>query len=454
MSLLYVRRFLAAQTAGGDDGDGGCDMENFCLEQIDGGEGGGWPGVVAEVLIAAYSFVGIAKVADAYLAVGLETLCERWSIPEDVAGASFMAFASAAPEIIINAISTVKGMTSTNRATANFSTSLGIASILGSGMMAFTLIPGICALGCKNVLKLTRRPLARDIVAYSSSIIALQIVMHDGVIDFTESVTLLAIYAIYLAVVFFAPMVRKSLMSKDGPMVMGSSGLGGGLLGDDTGDAEADDDDDDDDEPGPIGRALAVPFAPLMKILEWTCPECEHDSPAAHLYPITLFFSFFWLALFSATLSACVTRWGNLLSVSAANMGMYVVAVGAQIPDTLQALAVARRGHGSMAIASATGSQVINVLIGLGLPWAIATTGPEPVVVNNHHELTVMNCFMAMCVIIYTAVLLLPSIPTWGKRGGRAMLGRREGIGLIVAYALVVSLYQVARLFTADKTDI
>ena len=48
----------------------------------------------------------------------------------------------------------------------------------------------------------------------------------------------------------------------------------------------------------------------------------------------------------------------QLLGVPIGIMGMYVVAVGAQIPDTIQAVTVARRGHGSMAVASATGSQV------------------------------------------------------------------------------------------------
>ena len=39
--------------------------------------------------------------------------------------------------------------------------------------------------------------------------------------------------------------------------------------------------------------------------------------------------------------------------------------------------------------------------------------------------------FMAACVVIYTSVLLLPSIPTWGKRG-RARLGKCEGIILLI----------------------
>ena len=39
----------------------------------------------------------------------METLCDHWYIPEDVGGASFMAFGSAIPEITVNAISTFKG---------------------------------------------------------------------------------------------------------------------------------------------------------------------------------------------------------------------------------------------------------------------------------------------------------------------------------------------------------
>ena len=68
-----------------------CDVENLCLELIDGSR---W-GVALEVAIGVYSFVGIAHVADAHLCTSLETLCARWQIPDDVAGASFLSFGSA-----------------------------------------------------------------------------------------------------------------------------------------------------------------------------------------------------------------------------------------------------------------------------------------------------------------------------------------------------------------------
>ena len=85
-----------------------CDMESLCFNLIDDKL---W-GIGIELLVLAYAFVGVAIVADAHLVPGLETLCVRWSIPEDVAGASFMAFGSAAPEITINAISTIKAVLS------------------------------------------------------------------------------------------------------------------------------------------------------------------------------------------------------------------------------------------------------------------------------------------------------------------------------------------------------
>jgi hypothetical protein len=40
----------------------------------------------------------------------LETLCVRWMVSEDVAGATFMAIGSAAPEIVINMIAVVRSV--------------------------------------------------------------------------------------------------------------------------------------------------------------------------------------------------------------------------------------------------------------------------------------------------------------------------------------------------------
>ena len=96
-----------------------------------------------------------------------------------------------------------------------------------------------------------------------------------------------------------------------------------------------------------------------------------------------------------------------------------------------------------MAIASATGSQVINVLIGLGLPWIISTSASLPVHVRVYEKLQFMGCFQAVCVGFYLLILLVPTIPTWGGPG-RAMLGRKKGLLLLIAYVFAAALYAEA----------
>ena len=57
------------------------DVEDLCFDLIDHHP----LGIAVELVIAVYSFVGIAATADGPLAQSLETLCQRWRVPEDVA---------------------------------------------------------------------------------------------------------------------------------------------------------------------------------------------------------------------------------------------------------------------------------------------------------------------------------------------------------------------------------
>ena len=188
--------------------------ENLCLDNIDGE----WWGVAVELIAFVYSFVAVAIVADRHLVVSLETLCVRWNVREDVAGASFMALGSAAPEVIINAISTLKTVLSTEKHDGYVDEGddgddavLGVGAILGSGMIAFTAIPGICgvAAGGAEPLLLKRRPLARDLVTYLLSISWLCYIFSDGRIEAVEAAAMLAGYVCYMLVVVYAADVRR-----------------------------------------------------------------------------------------------------------------------------------------------------------------------------------------------------------------------------------------------------
>jgi len=62
-------------------------------------------------------------------------------------------------------------------------------------------------------------------------------------------------------------------------------------------------------------------------------------------------------------------RIGCLIKVRSIFMGLTVLAAGTSIPDALGSIASAQRGMGDMAVANAIGSNVFDILIGLGLPW-------------------------------------------------------------------------------------
>merc|ERR1712217_355947 len=116
-------------------------------------------------------------------------------------------------------------------------------------------------------------------------------------------------------------------------------------------------------------------------------------------------------------------------------------------PDTIQSVSVARRGYGSMAISNSTGSQILNILLGLGMPWTLCGLFGRPVPVPDHGLLQVMAYFQAVNVAVYTALLLLATAPTWRfGNHSKATLGRRKGALLILVYLTGLAAYAALAL--------
>merc|ERR1711988_1896366 len=64
-----------------------------------------------------------------------------------------------------------------------------------------------------------------------------------------------------------------------------------------------------------------------------------------------------------------VTDFGVYVRIPDTIMGLTLLAIGTSIPDALSSIAVARRGHGDMAVSSSIGSNIFDILIGLPIPW-------------------------------------------------------------------------------------
>jgi Ca2+/Na+ antiporter len=60
---------------------------------------------------------------------------------------------------------------------------------------------------------------------------------------------------------------------------------------------------------------------------------------------------------------------GYTLNIRDSIMGLTVLAFGSSIEEIFSAIVMTRRGHPEMAIAGSIGSNVFDILMGLGIPW-------------------------------------------------------------------------------------
>ena len=134
-------------------------------------------GVVLYVLIVLYTFVGLAIICDGYFCEALAVIVEVLQLSGDVAGATFMAAGSSAPELFTAIVTTL--ITGGSE---------GLGAIVGSAVFNIMVIVGLTALaacGRPGDASAARRPLepiwwyplARDSLVYVVAIVLMVVFM-------------------------------------------------------------------------------------------------------------------------------------------------------------------------------------------------------------------------------------------------------------------------------------
>ncbi|CAB1312640.1 unnamed protein product [Coregonus sp. 'balchen'] len=435
--------------------------------------------VALHVLFAMYMFYALALVCDDYFVPSLEKICERLHLSEDVAGATFMAAGSSAPELFTSVIGVfiTKG-------------DVGVGTIVGSAVFNILCIIGVCGIFAGQAVHLSRWSLMRDSVYYTLSITALIVFIYDEKVSWWESLTLVLMYFGYILIMkfnsnivhflerrkknssslgngtasnadlddncdatavllkktnfhrkqsvlmvdellsayphqlsfseagmrimitsHFSPRTRLSMASRmliterqrlisTRPFTNGDSevtvkvgsrrglenGLGGpergvkGRLGhhgeDDRGGVEAgnetedneNNENDEEEEEEEEEEAEEGPFVPFHAPV----PNCANPR-WERWFMVSFVTSTLWIAGFSYVMVWMVTVIGFTLGIPDVIMGITFLAAGTSVPDCMASLIVARQGFGDMAVSNSIGSNVFDILIGLGLPWALQT---------------------------------------------------------------------------------
>ncbi|XP_074844542.1 sodium/potassium/calcium exchanger 3 [Carettochelys insculpta] len=148
--------------------------------------------VILHVLCAMYMFYALAIVCDDFFVPSLEKICERLHLSEDVAGATFMAAGSSAPELFTSVIGVfiTKG-------------DVGIGTIVGSAVFNILCIIGVCGLFAGQVVALSSWSLLRDSIYYTLSVVALIAFIYDEIVSWWESLALVLMYVIYILIMKF-----------------------------------------------------------------------------------------------------------------------------------------------------------------------------------------------------------------------------------------------------------
>ncbi len=349
--------------------------------------------LVIYTLVILVSFYLLAQVTDAYFIPALERISVKNNVPSDVAGTTLMAMGSSAPELFIALIAVFR---------PGGHEEIGMGTIVGSALFNILVIIGAAAMARKATL--SWQPLVREVFFYLLSVALLAYVFYNNHISLVEASLMIVVYVFYI----FAVMKwKKWLPYKD--------------------DAEEVEHSVDIDK---INRYkfLKMVLQPLNWMMRISFPKIKY-----HWAVFTI--SIIWISLLSWLLVESAIHISHALDIPEAIIALTVLAIGTSVPDLISSYLVAKDGKGGMAVSNAIGSNIFDVLIGLGLPWFIALTffGRDVEVVGNNLITSVLLLFGSVVV-----VFLLIAMKRW-------KINKLTG-GILIAVYIGYLLWQVLSL--------
>ncbi|XP_062324394.1 sodium/potassium/calcium exchanger 4 isoform X3 [Osmerus eperlanus] len=460
--------------------------------------------VALHILAALYMFLALAIICDDYFVTSLEKICEKLDLSEDVAGATFMAAGSSAPELFASVI----GVFITHG-------DVGVGTIVGSAVFNILCIIGVCGIFAGQVVMLTRWSVFRDSFYYILSVVALIAFIYDEKIVWWESLILVLMYAGYILIMKFNSSMQKFFVGKGGKnvangnaaassemedvkpsraysrgsvvmvdeimntsppkfrfpeaglrimvtshfgpktrlrmasrliiterqkLVQAANGVETAVIdgkvdienGNVPEDKPSEQEENDTISPFHVPAGIGSKFKwliswPLLLLLFFTIPNCGKPRWEKY-FMLSFILSTVWIAVFSYFMVWMVTIIGFTLGIPDVIMGITFLAAGTSVPDCIASLIVARQGLGDMAVSNTIGSNVFDILVGLGVPWALQT-----MCVNYGSEVMINSRGL-----LYSVVLLLGSVAltVLGIHLNKWRLDLKLGIYVLVLYAV------------------
>jgi len=339
------------------------------------------------------SFYLLAEVSDRYFVVSLDKLSSRFNMSHDMAGATFMAIGSSAPELFVSIIALIR---------PGDHEAIGVGTIVGSALFNLLVIVGAAAV-VKNAV-IAWQPVIRDLLFYGLAILGLYYVLSNGIIEYWEGALLISFYGLYL----FAVLKWRKWFKYE----------------------ELDEDPVEEAEDEKTG--WQVIFKPLDWFLAKFFRKPEHFMSNFALSILMIAF-LCWILVESAIGIA------HILDIPEIVIALTVLAVGTSVPDMVSSVIVAKQGRAGMAVSNAIGSNIFDIFIGLGLPWFIKSLVTDDAIFYNIEGLDVSVG------LLFGSVLLILLFLIWKKW----RLTQNLGFTLILLYILYV-IWEIFRVYLPD----
>lgn len=164
--------------------------------------------VIFYIIGILYTFLALAIVCDEYFVPALEEMTgeNQLNMSLDVAGATLMAAGGSSPELFTSFFGTFQ------------ESSIGFGAIVGSAVFNVLFVIGVCAVLSKDVLVLSKWPLARDCLYYAISLVILGLfvgLITPGVVELWEALILFVMYFGYVAVMALNKKLYKIITGEE-----------------------------------------------------------------------------------------------------------------------------------------------------------------------------------------------------------------------------------------------
>ncbi|KAF9408299.1 hypothetical protein HW555_011968 [Spodoptera exigua] len=459
-------------------------------------------GLIIHILVAVFTFIGLAIVCDEYFVSSLDRICEELKLAPDVAGATFMAAGSSAPELATVVIGVFCAQDD-----------IGVSGVIGSAVFNIMFVISVCALCAGTVSHLNWWPLCRDCFFYAISILVMLCTIANSIVSWPEALFMLIMYAVYCVALRFNTTLERWAMTlplpfklptreeqaalvtyrsaggqppapaaagdttyaqmdgqtKETPLQESPTYNPGGAYDNAAYNAEPPPAWDPSQEWDPNRAWDDTPAAPAYYKAKEYNPEtavdplvkpiganhfqlawwylvfpihwsCRHTMPdcRGRWYPVTFIISMLWISFYSYFMVWMITIIGYTLGIPDTVMGLTFVAAGVSVPDALSSLAVIKEGYGDMAVSNAVGSNVFDILVCLGLPWFIQTAIIHP---GSHVNVYHKGLIYSTLSLFSTVIFLVVATHANGWK-----LDRKYGAVLMVWYILFITLASLYEL--------